>query len=301
MTILNRANDGLFNVLIVLFRAISEFGPMPKDNLIKLCSSGPDSDSTQIQNTLRRWTQIGLFQEEGDNIEFSQDIKASKPKFNLSDINERIYLTRILRRLIFKEQNNQRFWDREKSLCADLTRGLAFLMAQDIYDVSLSSHKKVEKCESLQLDDENKRILQNSTRWDGIRAWGPYLGFIWVGETVMIDPTRALKEDLPLIFDGTETLLANDFMSRVAKVLPVLDGGNYRLEMESKLAEAHWRKPNREDLLSTSLSRAIWRLKQSGDLFYEARADAADGRSLQRSGGQDWDRFTHVRIVGDGK
>ena len=301
MTILNQTNDGLFNVLIVLFRAISEFGPMPKDNLIKLCSSGPDSDSKDIKNTLKRWTQIGLFQEKGGNIELSHDIQVSKPKSKLSESNERVYLTRIIRRLIFNEQNNQRFWDNKNSLCADLTRGLAFLMAQDIYELTLSSHKKVEKCESLQLDDESKRILQNDTRWNGIRSWGPYLGFFWVGETVMIDPTRALKEDLPLIFDGTETLLASDFMSRVAKVLPVLDEGKYRTEMESNLVEAHWRKPNREDLLSTSLSRAIWRLKQSGDLFYEARADAVDGRSLQRSGGQDWDRFTHVRIVGDGK
>lgn len=301
MTVLNIANDGYFNVLIVLYRAIAVYGPMEKDRLLTLCSAGPNSDPNRLRQTLNRWTQFGLFVEEKNKIDLVSDIKKKGAGNRKSGRHDDSLLTSQVRHILFRDKNNERFWDKEKTLCADLTRGLAFLLAQDIYTTDLGSHAKVQKIEQLQVPDEDRRILQNDVRWNGLRSWGNYLGFIWQGNALIIDPTRALREDLRLVFGSAETLSATDFILRIADVLPVLDGGRYRVEVESALDTVHWKKPSREDLLSTSLSRALWRLNQSGHLLFETRADAGDGRSLQRSDGQDWIRFTHVRISGGNK
>lgn len=297
MTVLNIASDGYFNVLIVLYRAIDTFGAMEKDRLLTLCSAGPDSDTTRLRQTLTRWTQLGLFIDQEGQIDLSSEIKKTKPTKGNKASSETTLLPHHVRRKVFQAENNEGFWDSERTLCADLTRGLAFLLAQDIYSVDIGSHVAIQQIEKLQVRDEDRRILQNDVRWNGLQSWGRYLGFLWQGNRRFIDPTRALREDLSLVFSDTEILSATDFMSRVADVLPVLDGGRYRIEVESVLDPASWKKPTREDLLSTSLSRALWRLTQNGDLFFETRADAGDGRTLQRSEGQDWIRFTHVRFT----
>ena len=87
-------------------------------------------------------------------------------------------------------------------------------------------------------------------------------------------------------------------MRRLAEVLPVLDGGSYRKKVESALDKSQWLQPARDDLLSTSLSRAIWRLIQAGILSPENRADSGDRHSLQKADGNDWLSFTHLRLKG---
>ena len=294
MTVLNIPSDGYFNVLIVLYRAVMTFGPMPKERLLTLCSAGSDSDSSRLGQTLNKWTQLGFFIERDDKIELSSETFESVTGRGKVDPLDTV-LPSQLRRILFKEQNNENFWDRKGTLAADLTRGLAFLLAQDIYAVDLSSHPTVQRFEQRQVSEEDRHILQNDVRWNGLRSWGRYLGFLWQEEKLWIDPTRALREDLSLVFGDKEVLSATDFMRRVAEVLPVLDGGSYRKKVESALNKSQWQRPARNDLLSTSLSRAIWRLKQAGVLVLENRADSDDRRSLQRSDGRDWLRFTHLR------
>ena len=297
MTVLNIASDGYFNVLIVLYRAIVTYGPMSKDRLLTLCSAGSDCDSSRLDQTLNRWTQLGFFIERGDKLELSSEtFESASGQGNVDPLNT--VLPSQLRHILFKEQNNKNFWDREGTLAADLTRGLAFLLAQDIYAVDLSSHPSVQRFEQRQVSDEDRRILQNDVRWNGLRSWGRYLGFLWQAEKLWIDPTRALREDLSLVFGDKEVLSATDFMRRVAEVLPVLDGGSYRKEVEAALDKSQWQQPARDDLLSTSLSRAIWRLIRAGIVSFENRADSGDRRSLQRADGNDWLSFTHLRLKG---
>ena len=76
-------------------------------------------------------------------------------------------------------------------------------------------------------------------------------------------------------------------------MLPCLVG-----KVEKQLNPASWQTPARSDLLSTALSRALWRLKNQGVLTLESRSDSGDSRVLQRRGGQDWLRFTHAIYTG---
>ena len=287
MTILNIANDGFFNVLIVLHRTLALHGPMDRERLLGLCANGSDGDVKRLRETLLRWTQLGLFKESDDG----------KLTLNQSDKDcER--LPAICRHLLFSESNNQNFWDSEGTLAADFTRALAFILSQDIYAHVFDTHAHVQELEQLQVRDDTRRILQNDVRWNGLRFWGDYLGFFWVDQRRWPDPTAAVRDELPAVFGKQKEFPANDFIVRLAERLPILDGGHHRLEIEDMLDSSEWQRPARPDLLSTSLSRALWRLSQpGGPLRLEPRADAGNGRTLQRAHGRDWQTFTHVVLT----
>lgn len=286
MTILNTASDGLPNILIVLHRTVVKHGPLDESRLIQLCSPTEPPKQDLLGNTLRRWKQLGLFKS-GGNDKLTLDKSDKDPE----------RLPAICRRLLFIDENNQRFWDNEGTRAADFTRALAFILAQDIYVNEFGTHPKVEKLEQDQFRDETRRLLQNNTRWNGLRHWARYLGFFWEDQRLWPDPTAAIREELPEVFNKKNELSAQDFITRLGERLPVLDGGRYRLEIEAVLEPAEWQPPKRPDLLSTSLSRALWRLSRPGGaLRLEKRADAGDGRTLQRTGGRDWQAFTHVLL-----
>ena len=87
-----------------------------------------------------------------------------------------------------------------------------------------------------------------------------------------------MRDVLPQIFPKRGPLEAGAVVAELAKMLPVLDGGVYRLAVEEEFlkrtgADA-WRPPP-EGQLSTSLSRALLRLVQDGTLRTENRADAS--------------------------
>jgi hypothetical protein len=177
-----------------------------------------------------------------------------------------------------------------------LSRGLSWILSQNVYAVDTSSHAKIQPLENGQISDLSKRIFQNDTRWNGLRTWMVYLGFGRPGAQVTIDPTDALRDVLTEIFAGQSTLLAADFVSNAAGILPVLDGGRYRKQMEEILNRAVWQAPP-EGRLSTSLSRALQRLEHEGLIAVEARSDTAGGIVLQGTGPQPWRELTHIRLL----
>ncbi len=288
MTILNTASDGFFNVLIVLHRTLASYGPMDRERLIVLCSPDPDSDNARLGATLLRWTQLGLFKE-GEDGKYRLDKVDKDPE----------RLPSICRRLLFSEANNQNFWDSKGTLSADFTRALAFILAQDIYFQEFDTHARVQALEQRQLADEGRRVLQNDVRWNGLRFWGEYLGFFWVDLRRWPDPTVAIRDALPSIFAERGEIAAPDFIEHLSEQLPVLDGGRYRVEVESALDPAEWIPPANRKMLSTSLSRALWRLSQPGGPLRipPKLSDAAGSRTLQGAGGREWQIFTHVQLT----
>ena len=296
MTLLNIANDGYYNVMVALYRTLIVEGPTHREKLIEICSDKSDGSRVRLQQTLNRWTQLGLFREEEKIVSLETAVeKTLGTKKNLGKAT--LILPSVIRRIVFKGENNDLFWDQEKSRSADLSRGLSWLLTQDIYDLPLNL-EDVQQLEARQLSDKSRRLVQNDVRFNGFRTWTSYLGFSWQSKAAMIDPTGALQQDLPLIFGDQKELTAEAFVKQVASVLPVLDGGRYRLLVEESLNPAHWQKPDRQEILSTSLSRALWRLETKGLLKLESRADAKSNRVLQRSGGAHWNTFTHVRLQG---
>ena len=284
MTILNTASDGMFNVLIVLHRTLALRGPMDRTRLVDVCAAGQNGDMKRVPQTLLRWTQLGLFKVLDDH-KLTLDRADKDPDT----------LPAICRRLLFDKLNNQNFWDSEGTIAADFTRALAFVLSQDIYANEFDTHTHVQELERHQVRDETRRILQNDVRWNGLRFWGDYLGFFWVDIRRWPDPTAAIREELPDVFGERNELSADEFLRRLSERLPVLDGGHYRLEVEETLNRSVAYRSERPDLLSTSLSRALWRLSRPEEpLLLKRRADAGTGRTLQEAEGREWETFTHV-------
>ena len=286
------ANDGLFNVLIVLTRVIIRWGPKSRNDLLVTCGNAV-IDSKQLGQTLVRWTELGLFSAENGRSMIHERYRGELGK-DPDEAEKR--LPGVIRKVVLDPENNRRFWDSKDNKAADFNRGLAWMLAQDVYSLDTSSHAKIDALEARQVTNHNNRMLQNDTRWNGLRTWMVYLGFARDGAQVTIDPTVALKDILPNIFDEEQILPSLEFVSRAAQILPVLDGGAYRLQIEGVMSDSHWSKPPKGNL-STSLSRAIRRLDFNGLIATEQKSDAEEGVILM--GIKQRRSITHVRKLSD--
>lgn len=280
MSILNRPSDGLFNMVIVLHKTLLHLGPMSKERLLSLVA--PESavaDRAMATYSLRRWTELGLFEEVNSSVQIS-------PANEFPRIKEKAEaaLPAVMRRLVLHPNNNGNFWDAEGSRSADMTRALAWMLAQNVYKSEFAGIKEAEQEEIRQLGSGDRSVFRNDTRWNGFKAWASFLGFGYSRrDSFLIDPTIAVRETLGTLFEGSKELPIKTFLTRLAEQLPVLDGGEYRREMESQLSPPTWASPG-ETEVSSSLSRALLRLHESDVLRIEDRSDSPARMSLVLQG-----------------
>jgi hypothetical protein len=204
------------------------------------------------------------------------------------------HLPKVARTIALSPENNTRFWESEAAKSADLSRGLSWLLAQDVYTIDTNAPKTIANLEIDQLTDESRCIFQNETRWNGLRAWMPYLGFAREGAQMAVDPTVAVRDALPDVFASSTSLTARQFVEALARFLPVLDGGAYRSQVEAVLSPSRWRKPP-DGQLSTALSRALQRLDHEGQIALGRGADAKEGVALTGADSRVWRQVTDVR------
>ena len=145
------------------------------------------------------------------------------------------------------------------------------------------------------VDSDAQRIAQNNTRWNGLKTWMLYLGFARDGMQWVVDPTQALREALADIFGSNRELSGPAFVQRAASVLPVLDGGAYRVQVEGALKESVWPRL-RPGLVSTSMSRAIQRLDREGFIKLSNRSDTEGVVSLTGSNARMWREVSHIGL-----
>ena len=293
MSVLNQASDGLYTVLIVLVRAIVRLGPRSREELILACGGAVDAvDPSQLTQTLNRWTELGLFGQEAGLVIIAEPHRLGLGK-TADDAEAR--LPRIVRTVAMLAENNERFWEREKSRSADLSRAVAWMLAQNVYALD-GNVKNLAVLEEAQLADSAKQTIgKNDTRWNGLKAWMLYLGFARDGMQWVVDPTEALRDALPDIFGSSRELTGPAFVERAASVLPVLDGGAYRTQVEASLKERAWPRP-RAGTLSSSLSRAIQRLDREGAITLANRSDTEGVVTLTGTNMRTWREVSHVAL-----
>lgn len=282
MSILNRPSDGLFNILIVLVRCLADHGSMDRDKLISVCAPESAVDSQdRAKQTLNNWIQLGVLQDDSGKISIERSLSSAVKKSTGHDP-----LASFARKRVLVAENNQRFWEAEDNRSADFCRAASWMLAQDVFEVQIVGHKGIEDIEVGQLSKEF-RAFTNDTRWTGFKAWAPFLGFGWIGRfptknSFIIDPTVAVADSLAEVFDGKKELDHKQFFSRLAEVLPVLDGGEYRTQVEEKINKSNWKEPKQGEV-STSLSRALSRLHEKGEIILDSRADASKRTLLGRN------------------
>jgi hypothetical protein len=283
MSLLNRPSSGMHGLLTVIFKLLLREKQMERTRLEALC--GPESlvTTNQVSNTLNKWLALGLFAERpGKEIALHSDVRADEKNLGM--------LPGLARRLVMRPENNAELWANDNVRAADFTRGVTWLLAQDVYAAELAGWKgstqdllthQLPRQPASEEDEKDLQFVTNNERWAPLKAWGTWLGFGWNSVHKpggwCIDPTAAVREQLPTILGKQKVLEAPDLIAALAETLPVLDGGTYRLAVEGKLRErigpqAWVAPPNGQ--LSTSLSRALLRLIDDGTLRTENRADA---------------------------
>ena len=282
MSILNRPSDGLFNILIVLVRCLAHHGSMDREKLINVCAPESAVDSQdRAKQTLNNWIQLGVLNEDSGKISIDRSLSSAVKKSTGHAV-----LAGLARQQVLATANNERFWEAEDNRSADFCRAASWMLAQNVFDVQIVGHKAIEKIEVTQLSNEF-RAFTNDTRWTGFKAWAPFLGFGSIGRfptknTFVIDPTIAVADSLREVFGKDKELPQEQFFSRLAEILPVVDGGEYRLKVEEKINQSSW-KPPKPSEVSTSLSRALSRLHDRGDVLLDDRSDASKRTLIGRN------------------
>jgi len=294
MSLLNLNSDGLPNILVALIAAMQRSRkPLARDDLLsRIAPTGVvHKNGEMARQTFNRWSELGLFVEDGANTFRLAESLEETPANNEAEF--LCAVQDMVRRRVLSEENNADFWALKGAKAADLTRSLAWVLAQDVYRFSFD--KSAEVLEAAQLADDDVRLMRNDTRRNGLKFWGYFLGFLRQPSGGEIDPTCAIRQSLSRCIAAGEGMLATDFVRNLAAELPVLDGGKWRLNVEARL-DRQALPALAEGQLSTSLSRALIQLRMEGLLILENRADAGTSIALTGHDGIRADyRYSWVR------
>lgn len=275
MSILNRPSDGLVSVLIALRRTLLAYGPLEADRLLALAA--PPSvvaGSKQGRQTLNRWTQLGVFTDDGGFVGVA-------PPFDKIPADDVDGLRSALIRVVLSDVSNPSFdtlvdaANTERPLASDFTRAACWALAQDIYAVE-PSHPSIEALQNAQL--VRPAPFVNDTRWQGFVEWSVFLGFASRSPRLLLEPHFAVAAILDDVFTSDATLPIETFLARIAAMLPVLDRGRFRVHVEATMKAPPYVAHERD--VSISLSAALLHLEQAGIVRLEARSDASTHRLL---------------------
>lgn len=287
-------------MLVATFRLLLSERSIERERLLAFAGAGV-ADQKYCRATVNTWVELGLFQR-------SEEEKISIHPQIPSKLRREESLAGLARTRALAPENNERFWETEKSRSADFTRAICWLLAQDVYEAEYSSWDSVEQAIKKQVPRDEGFFGQNNTRWNGLKAWTPYFGFGWTGKfpkagTLITDPAVAIRDALPSIFGRRSTLPADEFLDGLSNGLPVLDGGVYRQAVEAKLREHQgsdaWAPPPAGQL-STATSRAILRLISNGALVGEKRADAPQRVRLTGRNRLVVEEYSHLSLKPEG-
>jgi len=151
-----------------------------------------------------------------------------------------------------------------------------------------------------QIPDEKKRPVSNNLRFNRLLEYMKIFGFISGRSTdSIIDPSTAIKDELTYIFQNDQILSAQNFLENLSNLIPVLDFGIYRKEIDNYLRSDVLKKTN--DLeLSASLSFGLFRLEQERKISFERRGDADKAFKFSdffKDTNQE-PSFTHINFLG---
>ncbi|EKW1654918.1 MULTISPECIES: protein DpdG [Enterobacteriaceae] len=273
MAIINNAQDGSqIRLLCIIDRFLNRRGDkfiMQEDLVEYLRPSALPNSATgadRLPDNLTFWLEEGLWKQTEAGISRKSPFSAES---NLP--------SRVLRTLIDN--------------CTDETllnetRGQPFLLsvtsllAQDKFTFvgkSILTKETVPGAVGAILKDSNneglRRQLNLSNEASTFLEFAFFLGFVEpFMDGYLVDPTRAIEGVLDRVLENRGSLPAIDFISRLAEVLPMIDGGSYRQKVEPLITADNW-TPKEPLHLSASLSQALVRLELAMTLKYEIRAD----------------------------
>ena len=120
MSLLNLTNDGLPNILVVLYTTLarSRSALSAQDLLEAVAPEFVVRDPRLARTTLNRWIELGLFKEDPESRELSLDRKPTTDMKSEADIVRAVRMA--ARRVALSHENNSDLWAREEARAADL-------------------------------------------------------------------------------------------------------------------------------------------------------------------------------------
>lgn len=253
--------------------------------------------------------ELGIIHEEGGAVRISESL----PEACFRSGADEAAFRRLLRTRILLPELNEDLWseDGRPSLAGprDLTRALAWLLAQELYQPIRpwkdSSEFSVQRLQQKQFGQEQKGwLFSNDTRFASFKRWAVYLGFAWplnarienssVDAQFLGDPTEALRDVIPqLLLVRDRDVPLPEFLSELAIALPVVDMGQHRAAVLEHLIPGTLELPP-QDALSTSLSHAMLRLQDEGLVMLSNKSDI-DKRLLSLGAGGH-QPYSHIRL-----
>lgn len=297
MSILNRPSDGLLTVLLALRRALKACGPQPEDRLLELCAPiavVPDGKPDMARKTITRWKQLGFFQEADGVLKLSPDVA----RLDVDDLDG---LRSAILRIVLAPENNPLLSsdpeaDLENSRASDCTRALAWALSQDPFAFqAIVAHRAAEELENQQ--GITVRCFQNNTRWNGFKEWSVFLGIAFrSSKGIVLDPTFAVRAVLDEVFAGSADLSQDVFLTRLADILPIIDGGRYQLSVQQDITKP-WRI-HQNNHVSPCLTLALLTLEAQEDIRIDLPRSDAPLRLLLGRGGKELRPFSHIVRLG---
>ncbi|WP_447876069.1 protein DpdG [Serratia fonticola] len=300
MSIINNAHGGSQYAVLVAFYQVLKASPkntLPREKLMALCAPAAlqtgDSEnaSGKAPKELSAWLDLGLLKEEPDSNKTEISLNASY--FSTKDMP----LRQAARRCLQAVENNQDLNSRDER-AVDLTLLAALLLALDVYHNAEITKRNLEQLVNHLLPDFR---INSSNEAPVVPAYLCWLGFLQqiTRESYAIDPTNAIREELPFLMQLGEQLSIAEVIQRLNQALPVLDGGSYRQLVEERISRKGW-QPLSADRLSTSLSRALLRLQLSGIINMDEKADSSGAMQLTGIKGSVLRTVTHLTLIRTG-
>ncbi|WP_025122242.1 MULTISPECIES: protein DpdG [unclassified Serratia (in: enterobacteria)] len=299
MSIINNAHGGSQYAVLAAFYQVLKGSPrntLPREKLMALCAPTTlqtgDSQNARgkAPQELRAWLELGILTEA--TVGETDEISLNTNYFSSEDIP----LRQAVRRCLQAAENNRDLSLRDER-AVDLTLLAALLLALDVYQNAEISSGSLEVLVSKFMTDF--RINSNEVAVvPGYLSWLGYAQQI-TRSSYAIDPTDAIREELPFLMHPGEQLSIDEALQRLNRVLPVLDGGSYRQQVEERISLHGW-QPLSANRFSTSLSRALLRLQLSGIINMKAESDASGAMQLIGRNGSVLRTVTHLTFTGTG-
>ena len=252
-------------------------------------TESPQNHQLDANRNLVSTVEIGLAVRDGDRVVLSPESTKAAGKGTAA-------IAALIRRLILSETLNTGSWGSQEG-ARDLTNALAWFLTFGPDDAparmegespSVKSQQEADFGPRHSDDDASGWPISNSTRWNAFQRWACSLGFAWRSPAgrLMPDPTPAVRDSLPAVFESESTLDGRSFLTALGGQLPVLEFGAYR-----RFVEENWNRSSRlNENLSVATTDALRRLETSRHLTFEDRADAP------RIARVDGTTFSHVSI-----
>ena len=188
-------------------------------------------------------------------------------------------LPSIITRLAFTNQNNN---DNE-----DLGLAISWVLTRSPLDTPLDWSQADIKLRDLNTSKgiNNPRHalgIENTATFGNLKHWITYLGFAREEDSALVsDSTIAIRKGLKTVLPDKKTKDLSNVIKTLAKILPVIDGGRHNLSLFDRYPNLI--KPT-NGRLSSSLSMALFRLKEEGYIKLEHRADSPTPKTIGIAG-----------------